>query len=77
MSYMIPSSCRSNTTERPEALEAGTVKLVGTDFDKITANVAELLDNPEVYGRMSKAQNPYGDGNACRRIVSHFADNAL
>lgn len=66
-----------NTTERPEALEAGTVKLVGTDFDKITSNVAELLDNPEVYGRMSKAQNPYGDGNACRRIVSHFADNAL
>lgn len=57
-----------NTTERPEALEAGTVKLVGTDFDKITNEVSALLDNPAYYERMSKAVNPYGDGFACSRI---------
>ena len=58
-----------NTTERPEALDAGTVKLVGTDFGAIVGNVSTLLDNPEVYQQMSKAINPYGDGQACRRIV--------
>ena len=58
-----------NTTERPEALDAGTVKLVGTDFGAIVGNVSTLLDNPEVYQQMSKAVNPYGDGQACRRIV--------
>ena len=60
-----------DTTERPEALEAGTVKLVGTDFDKIVGEVSELLTNDEYYERMSKAVNPYGDGKACKRIVSH------
>ena len=60
-----------DTTERPEALEAGTVKLVGTDFDKIVSEVSELLTNQEYYERMSKAVNPYGDGKACKRIVSH------
>ena len=58
-----------DTTERPEALDAGTVKLVGTDYDKIVGEVSELLDNPEAYDRMSRAVNPYGDGLACGRIV--------
>lgn len=61
-----------NTTERPEALEAGTVKLVGTDFDKIVGEVSELLTNQEYYERMSKAVNPYGDGMACGRIVKYL-----
>lgn len=58
-----------NTTERPEALEAGTVKLVGTDYDMIIFEVSKLLDCSEYYDTMSKAVNPYGDGNACERIV--------
>ena len=58
-----------DTTERPEALDAGTVKLVGTDYDKIVDEVSELLDNPAAYEKMSKAVNPYGDGLACGRIV--------
>lgn len=61
-----------NTTERPEALEAGTVKLVGTDFNKIVREVSALLEDKEYYERMSKAVNPYGDGHACERIVSKF-----
>lgn len=58
-----------DTTERPEALEAGTVKLVGTDYDKIVKEVSALIDNREYYDSMSKAVNPYGDGKACERIV--------
>lgn len=58
-----------DTTERPEALEAGTVKLVGTDYNKIIGGVSELLDNEIHYNKMSKAVNPYGEGNACSRIV--------
>ena len=58
-----------DTTERPEALDAGTVKLVGTDYDKIVGEVSTLLDDPEAYERMSQAVNPYGDGLACGRIV--------
>lgn len=58
-----------DTTERPEALEAGTVKLVGTNYDKIVTEVSMLLDNKEYYDTMSKAINPYGDGFACDRIV--------
>lgn len=61
-----------DTTERPEALEAGTVKLVGTDFDKIVSEVGTLLDNPSYYEMMSKAVNPYGDGFACKRIIDFF-----
>lgn len=61
-----------DTTERPEALEAGTVKLVGTDYDKIVSEVSKLIDNQEYYNNMSKAVNPYGDGLACNRIVSSF-----
>lgn len=59
-----------NTTERPEALDAGTVKLVGTDYDKIVSEVSALLDDPNYYEKMSKAVNPYGDGMACERIVN-------
>lgn len=58
-----------NTTERPEAVAAGTVRLVGTDFDKIVENTSQLLTNPEMYERMSQATNPYGDGAACKRIL--------
>ena len=58
-----------DTTERPEALEAGTVKLVGTDYDKIVCEVSALLDDEKLYNKMSKAVNPYGDGKACSRIV--------
>ena len=58
-----------DTTERPEALEAGTVKLVGTDYGKIVNEVSLLLDDAEAYEQMSRAVNPYGDGQACRRIV--------
>ena len=59
-----------DTTERPEALEAGTVKLVGTNYDKIVGEVSALLDDEARYERMSKAVNPYGDGKACGRITS-------
>ena len=58
-----------DTTERPEALEAGTVKLVGTDYDMIVNEVSLLLDDQAHYDAMSKAVNPYGDGLACERIV--------
>ena len=58
-----------DTTERPEALTAGTVKLVGTDYDKIITEVSRLLDDSEYYDTMSRAVNPYGDGHACNRIV--------
>ena len=58
-----------DTTERPEALEAGTVKLVGTDYGKIVSEVSRLLDDAAYYDSMSKAVNPYGDGKACERIV--------
>lgn len=58
-----------DTTERPEALEAGTVKLVGTDYAKIMTEVSALLDDKEYYDMMSKAINPYGDGLACGRII--------
>ena len=58
-----------DTTERPEALDAGTVKLVGTNYDLIMSEVSRLIEDPEYYNRMSKAVNPYGDGLACKRIV--------
>ena len=59
-----------DVTERPEAIEAGTVRLVGADRGRIVANVAELLDNEASYAAMSRAHNPYGDGKACARIIS-------
>lgn len=60
-------------TERPEAVEAGTVRLVGTDSEKIIQNVSELLDDPECYKSMSYSHNPYGDGQACKRILTYLA----
>lgn len=59
-----------DTTERPEALDAGTVKLVGTNYSAIIDNVSTLLDDASAYEKMSKAVNPYGDGKACGRIVN-------
>ncbi|OUO38136.1 UDP-N-acetylglucosamine 2-epimerase (non-hydrolyzing) [Muribaculum sp. An289] len=59
-----------DTTERPEAVDAGTVKLVGTDYGRIVGETSRLLDDSAAYNAMSHAVNPYGDGLACRRIVS-------
>jgi len=66
-----------DTTERPEALDAGTVKLVGTDYNKIVKGVSYLLDNQDAYELMSMSVNPYGDGNACNRIVNILQGNYL
>jgi UDP-N-acetylglucosamine 2-epimerase (non-hydrolysing) len=62
-----------NTTERPEAVTAGTVKLVGTDTRTIVREIDLLLTNTEVYRSMSHSHNPYGDGNACKIIVDDLA----
>ena len=61
-----------DTTERPEALESGTVHLVGTNYDKIVGEVSTLLDDSVAYQKMSQAVNPYGDGKACRRISEYL-----
>lgn len=61
-----------DTTERPEAVEAGTVKLVGTDYQRIIDESFRLLDDPQAYASMSHAHNPYGDGEACKRIAEHL-----
>lgn len=66
-----------DTTERPEALEAGTVKLVGTDYEMIVNEVSALLDDQAHYDAMSKAVNPYGDGKACERIVRVMQGNEV
>ena len=58
------------TTERPEGVEAGTLKLVGTSTERIVKEVSRLLDDKEEYERMSTAENPYGDGNASKRIIN-------
>jgi UDP-N-acetylglucosamine 2-epimerase (non-hydrolysing) len=58
-----------DTTERPEAVEAGTVRLVGSDRDNIIKEVQDLIDDSDEYQKMSKAHNPYGDGNASKNIV--------
>ena len=63
-----------DTTERPEAVEAGTVLLVGTNREKIEQGVSMLLDDADCYRRMSEAVNPYGDGKACERIITHFKE---
>ena len=62
-----------DTTERPEALESGTVHLVGTNYQLIVEEVSSLIEDPAAYEKMSKAVNPYGDGHACERIVNTFA----
>jgi UDP-N-acetylglucosamine 2-epimerase (non-hydrolysing) len=59
-----------DTTERPEAIEAGTVKMIGTGTDRIIAETSRLLQDSRIYGQMSTARNPYGDGRACERIIS-------
>ena len=59
-----------DTTERPEAVDAGTVKLVGTNVDVMTSAINDLMDNEEAYKKMSFAHNPYGDGEACKRILN-------
>ncbi len=64
-----------DTTERPEAVEAGTVKLVGTKCETIVTEVLDLLEQDKLYARMSKAHNPYGDGHACARIVNALKEN--
>lgn len=66
-----------NTTERPEAIAAGTVKLVGTDHDMIVAETSRLLDDSVYYDEMSHSVNPYGDGKACERIVSLFREEKI
>ena len=63
-----------DTTERPEAVEAGTVLLVGADRDRIIKGVSDLLDDGILYEKMSKAINPYGDGMACKRIVDFMKE---
>jgi UDP-N-acetylglucosamine 2-epimerase (non-hydrolysing) len=64
-------------TERPEAVAAGTVTLVGTDSRRIITTVAEVLDNPSVYPRISRIHNPYGDGKACERIIASLREDTL
>lgn len=68
-SYGKPVLVMRDTTERPEGVDAGTLRLVGTDEDSIYRNFTELLDDEKAYNKMSKACNPYGDGNACKRIA--------
>ena len=63
-----------DTTERPEAVDAGTVKLVGTDYNAIVEQMSLLLDDNDAYNAMSKAVNPYGDGKACERIVNYLSN---
>lgn len=64
-----------DTTERPEAVDAGTVRLVGTDTETIERSVIELLENPNVYAEMAEAHNPYGDGNSCQQIIDFLKAN--
>ena len=68
-SYGKPVLVMRDTTERPEGVEAGTLRLVGTDEENIYNNFKELLENQEAYDKMAKACNPYGDGHACKRIA--------
>ena len=63
-----------DTTERPEALDAGTVKLVGTEPEKIIKEAQNLLDDKNEYRKMSQAHNPYGDGKACQRIIEFIKE---
>ena len=66
-----------DTTERPEAIGAGTAKLVGTDRERIVQEVSRLLDDKEAYQVMAEASNPYGDGTAARRIVEILSQNEV
>jgi len=66
-----------NETERPEAVEAGTVKIVGTDTDRIIAETERLLHDENEYNRMARAVSPYGDGHAAERIVGVILEQIL
>jgi len=68
-SYGVPVLVMRNVTERPEGVEAGTLRIVGTGEESIYQTFKQLIENPEDYARMSQACNPYGDGNACKRIA--------
>lgn len=68
-SYGVPVLVMRDTTERPEGIDAGTLRLVGTEEEMIYNSFKVLLENPEEYNKMSQAANPYGDGNACKRIA--------
>lgn len=68
-SYGVPVLVMRDTTERPEGIDAGTLKLVGTNEEEIYSAFTELLENQELYNTMSRACNPYGDGHACERIA--------
>jgi UDP-N-acetylglucosamine 2-epimerase (non-hydrolysing) len=68
-SFGIPVLVMRETTERPEGVDAGTLKLVGTETDRITEEANRLLDDESAYAQMAKAANPYGDGHAAERIV--------
>ena len=68
-SYGVPVLVMRDTTERPEGVEAGTLRLVGTEEENIYRNFKELLEDSAAYEKMSHACNPYGDGNACKRIA--------
>ena len=70
LSLCKPVLVMRDTTERAEAVEAGTVKLVGTNAEAIVSNVTALLLDKEMYKRMSETHNPYGDGQACERIIA-------
>ena len=73
-SFGIPTLVLREVTERPEGVEAGTLKLVGTNVDRITAETTLLLDDPAAYAKMAKAANPFGDGLAAQRIVESILD---
>ncbi len=74
-SYGVPVLVMRDTTERPEGVDAGTLRLVGTDEEVIYRTFTELLEDKERYGKMSKAVNPYGDGHACERIADILEGN--
>ncbi|MOA27596.1 UDP-N-acetylglucosamine 2-epimerase [compost metagenome] len=68
-SFGVPTLVLRDTTERPEGIEAGTLELVGTDEEQVYSRACALLNDAQLYGRMSQAANPYGDGRASERIV--------
>jgi UDP-N-acetylglucosamine 2-epimerase (non-hydrolysing) len=72
--FGIPVLVMRDTTERPEGISAGTVKLVGTSVSSIVSTAKDLLSNPASYKAMASAANPYGDGKATERIITHLAE---
>ena len=77
VSPVVPVLVMRRVTERPEGVEAGTVRLVGTDPECIIAETRRLLDDPDAHAAMAKAVNPYGDGHAAERIVKAILDFRL